>query len=191
MKTLARPDTMLHYLSIFLFAMVSATPLNFSLFNTAAGVSPTNLSEHLEWHCWTQRRSRILPAVWEDCRAVAEGLYSFGPSGRPWVFGTENKPGVDFVLPMAMGVDTCKVRLLPLSIGPHVIDSFTSRYLSHQINRLTQMCIVPGPHLGGEGGIGEKDVIGLAVGGIIGPKTITVNGPVVIEQGLKLGGLER
>ena len=92
---------------------------------------------------------------------------------------------------MAMGVDTCKVRLLPLSFGPHVVDSFTSRYLSHQINRLAQMCIIPGPHLGGEGGIGEKDVIGLAVGGLIGPKTITVNGPLVIEQGLELGALER
>ena len=86
------------------------------------------------------------------------------------------------MLPMAMGVDTCKVRLLPLSYGPDVMDSFTPRYLSHQINRLAQMCIIPGPHLGGEGGIGGKDFVGLAVGGIIGPK----NGPFVIEQGRKV-----
>ena len=178
---------MIHYFFIFLLTVVSATPLNFSLFNTA--VSPTNLSEHLDWSCWNQRKSRIKPALWEDCRAIAEGLHKFGPPGRPWVFGTENKPGFDFVLPMVMGVDTCKVRLLPLSIGPHVQDSFTPRYLSHQINRLAQMCIVPGPHLGGEGGIGGKDVIGLAVGGIISPRTI--NDPLVIEQGLSLGALER
>ena len=181
---------MIHCFSIFLLAVVSATPLNLSLFNTDTGVSPTNLSEHIEWTCWTQRKSRIKPALWEDCRAIAEGLHTFGPPGRPWVFGTEDKPGVDFVLPMAMGVDSCKVRLLPLSRGPHIQDSFTPRYLSHQINRLALMCIVPGPHLGGEGSIG-KDVIGLAVGGIISPKTITINGPLVIEQGLSLGALER
>lgn len=85
---------------------------------------------------------------------------------------------------MAMGVDTCKVRLVPLAYGPHVMDSFTPRYLSHQINRLAQMCIIPGPHLGGEGGIGGKDFVGLAVGGVIGPKV--VNGPLVIEQGRKV-----
>ena len=132
-----------------------------------------------------------MPALYEDCRAVAEGLHTFGPKGRPWVVGTEDVRGVDFVLPMALGVDTCKVRLLPLSTGPPVRESFTPRYLSHQINRLAQMCIMPSPHLGGEGGIGVKDVIGLAVGGLIAPKTITVNGPLVLEQGSSLGALER
>ena len=191
LKLPTRLNTMLHHLVVSLLAVVSATPLNLSLFNTVIGVSPANFSEPLEWQCWNQRRSRIRPALWEDCRAVAEGLHSFGPPGRPWIFGTEDVPGVDFVLPMAMGVDTCKVRLLPLSMGPDINDTFTPRYLSHQINRLARMCVVPGPHLGGEGGIGGKDVIGLAVGGIIAPKTTTMNGPLVIEQGLSLGALDR
>lgn len=91
---------------------------------------------------------------------------------------------------MALTVDSCKVRLLPLSIGPHINDSFTPRYLSHQINRMTQKCVQPPPHIGGEGGIGSKDVIGLAVAGLAVSPATKADSRLVIEQEVGLVAVE-
>lgn len=145
-----------------------------------------NITEFLEWSCWTHSASRIKPADWEDCRGIAEGILALEPHGRPWILGTRDVPEVDYVIPMSLTRDSCKIRILPLPIrtGPHVQDTFTARYLSHQVHRMNQMCVLPPPHIGGEGGIGSKDVIALAVAGLIAPKPSRRNGRLVIEQGL-------
>ena len=147
----------------------------------------TNTTGSLEWTCWTHAASRIKPADWEDCRGIAEGILALEPHGRPWILGTRDVPEVDYVIPMSLTRDSCKIRILPLPLrtGPHVHDTFTARYLSHQVHRMNQMCVVPPPHIGGEGGIGGNDVIALAVAGLIEPKPTRRNGRLVIEQGLE------
>lgn len=151
---------------------------------------PTSNFTSLEWQCWTESSRRLTPAFYHDCRAVAEGFQGLPPRGQPLVFGTLNTDEVDYRIPMSLTFSTCSVRILPLSTGPHVIDTFTHRYLSHAINRLGQQCVIPAPHLGGEGGIGKKGVIGLVVAGLLKPRESFASNRLVIKQGIGLEGLE-
>ena len=173
------------YLSILSIDVVLAESLNQSIAMEAAILSTTN-STSLDWLCWTENMPRLTPANYEDCRSVAEGIQTLPPSGRPLVFGTERIYGIDYLLPMSVSTRTCKVRLLPLSTGPHINDSFTPRYLSHAVNRMSQQCVFPAPHLGGEGDIGKKKIIGLVVAGFLKPKESSASNRLVIKQGISL-----
>lgn len=48
------------------------------------------------------------------------------------------------------------------------------RYLSQKVARLAELCVRPGPHLGGEGRIGEKSVLGLVLVGVEPPPSMGV-----------------
>lgn len=177
---------MVPYSSVVIFLISFLLCVGSSRSELVRTVRSGNITGPLTWQCWTHGASRIQPAFWEDCKGIAEGIMALEPHGRPWILGTENAPEVDYVIPMTLTRDSCKIRILPLPLrtGPHVQDSFTARYLSHQVHRMNQMCVVPPPHIGGEGGIGSKDVIALAVAGLIAPKPSRRNGQLVIEQGL-------
>lgn len=49
-------------------------------------------------------------------------------------------------------------------------DSFTLRYVSQKLDRMTDFCVVPAPHLGGEDIIGVKEILAIVVTGIARPQ---------------------
>ena len=160
----------------------AASTIALNVLDEASVLSNANISA-TEWSCWTKTLPRLKLPLYRDCRSVAAGIQTLPPHGRPLVFGTEDVPGIDYLLPMSLATGTCKIRILPLSIGPHVNDTFTPRYLSHAINRMAIKCIIPPPHIGGEGPIGQKQVIALVVAGLVGPKESGANNRPIIEQG--------
>lgn len=60
------------------------------------------------------------------------------------------------------------------------------RYLSQKVARLAELCVRPGPHLGGEGRIGEKGVLALVLVGAEPPPPTGAgaDGGVVVAAGL-------
>ena len=114
-------------------------------------------------------------------------MQTLPPSGRPLVFGTEDVAGVDYLLPMSLSTGTCKARIVPLSLGPDIKETLTPRYVAHNVNRMALKCVIPPPHIGGEGGIGSKGVIALAVGGQVKPRNSGLEGKILVEQGVSLG----
>lgn len=179
----------IHFYLVFAGSSPAALPAS-STPNEPNAFLSTNLTAH-PWHFW-RPTPRIIPAVFEDCRAAAEGIQTLRPASRPYrtgepiIFGTEDIPGNDFLIPMAIIARTCKVRLMPLSTGPHFSDSFTPRQLAHAVGRMNQKCIMPAPHLGGEGGIGTRGVIALVVAGMIKPHQTRLIDQLIVEQGATL-----
>lgn len=174
---------MLFYSFHILCSIVASTvALNPTVLNEASMLSKANLTT-VEWSCWTKTLPRLELPLYRDCQAVAEGIQTLPPYGRPLVFGTEDIPGIDYLLPLSLSTGTCKIRILPLSLGRHVNDTFTPRYLSHAINKMAMKCIMPPPHIGGEGPIGKKQVLALVVAGLVRPRDIGAKYRLVIEQG--------
>ena len=170
------------YLNILCIAVACTVALNPPMVNEASMLSKANLTT-IEWSCWTKTLPRLELPLYRDCRAVAEGIQTLPPYGRPLVFGTEDVDGIDYLLPLSLSTGTCKIRILPLSLGLHVNDTFTHRFLSHAINRMAMKCIMPPPHIGGEGPIGKKQVLALVVAGLVRPRDIAAKDRLVIEQG--------
>ncbi len=162
--------------------ITSATPFSPPNSIDSQILPPTNLTSY-PWRCWTVPDPRINPTTARDCRLVAEKVQKLSPYHQPPAFGTNDDPSIDFLLPMTLTAESCEIRLLALGQAPYLSDRFTLRYLGHTINRMAQQCVVPWPHQGGEGAIGPKEVIGLAVGGILRPKGLVEPGRLVIEQG--------
>lgn len=173
----------LSWLWPFLPAIATATPLSPPPPIDTALLPPVNLTSY-PWRCWQDPHPRVNPTTAPDCRLVAERVQRLSQDKGPLTFGTNNNPSIDFVLPMALTVVSCKIRLLPLNSVPFLSDKFTLRYLAHSINRMALQCIEHWPHNGGEGEVGPKGVIGLVVGGTIKPKDLVVPGRIVIEQGI-------
>ena len=171
------------YLNLLCIAVASKVALSLTVMNEASILSKANLTT-FEWSCWSKTLPRLELPLYRDCQTVAEGIQTLRPYGRPLVFGTEDIPGTDYLLPISLSTGTCKIRILPLSLGPHVNDSFTTRYLSHAINRMALKCVMPPPHIGGEGPIGKKQVLALVVAGLIRPRESGASNRLFIEQGL-------
>lgn len=168
------------YISLTPAAMLSATPLDPSVPNASLQL-PANLTSY-PWQCWPKGNHRLMPTTKEDCRLVAEKAYILGLPGRSLVFGTDDIPSNDIVIPLAISAGSCKIRLLALDRKePHVSDTFSPRHLAHMINRLAQQCVEPSPHLGGEAGIGAKQLIGLVVAGFLKPESGIAEDGAVIE----------
>ena len=169
-------------LYILCIAVAPTVALDPTTLNEASLSSEANLTT-IEWSCWTKTLPRLELPLYQDCRTVAEGIQTLPPHGRPLVFGTENVAGIDYILPISLSTGTCKIRILPLSFGPHVNDTFTPRYLSHAINRMAMKCVMLPPHIGGEGPIGKKRVLALVVAGLVRPRDIAAKNRLIIEQG--------
>lgn len=167
---------------LFFSLVTSATPLSPPISIDSEILPSTNLTSY-PWRCWTMPSPRVNPTTARDCRLVAEEVQKLSPHNRPLVFGMNDNPSIDFVLPMSLTTESCQIRLLPLNAAPYLSDKFSLRYLAHTINRMAQQCVVPWPHEGGEGAIGPKEVIGLMVGGTIRPKGLVLPGRIVVEQG--------
>lgn len=163
-----------------------------ALLQSSQNLTLPPLPPHIPWQCWGTDLPRLTPTTWEDCLKVAQGMNSLQPEDRPYVtgtpitFGTADIPSNDFVIPMALSSGSCKVRLMPLreKTGEDVTDSMTPRYLAHMIGRMAQMCVVPEPHLGGQGAVGGKGVLALVVAGILKPRRgAAADRRVLIQQG--------
>ena len=164
---------MLLFALLYTLCLPSALSLALSRNPAAADVSLSLPATELPWQCWDPNIPRLVPAGFDDCRRLAEAIQLLRPEHRPYhvgdpiTWGTQDE--ADFGIPLAISVGTCRVGLLPLSSELPVTDTFTSRYLAHALNRMSQQCVNPAPHFGGEGSIGPKQVVALTVTGFDEP----------------------
>lgn len=188
MRCLFAYSTMSTRLWLIITMLLNAIALNPGFREDFNSMSSSNLTIVIPWTCWPEE-PRIIPPVVEDCRKLAESIQTLRPVGRPYTtggpiyFGTDDVPGADFLLPLSISKKTCKVRLQNFTWPNHVIESFTPRFLAHATNRMATRCLIPPPHVGGEGGIGPKEAVALVVSGFIKPLSATGLGDhLVIEQ---------
>ena len=115
--------------------------------------------------CYTAEVRQLKPTTWDDCREIAMGIMSLRPWGRPWVLS--NVPGVehDYDIPLGIKHGSCSLRVVPLKRGKKLTEKFTARYFAHQVYRTINKCVIPWPHMGGEGEIGPKKALGLTLSG--------------------------
>ena len=174
----------LAYFLMYLYPISFAQSIDHPTSHDATSPTTTNLT-NIPWRCWSGPNPRLTTTNLEDCRIIAVGIQSMKPHGRPLNFGTEGIRGNDYLVPFALSARTCKLTLLPLSTEAPVQDAFTARYFAHTINRMVQECVIPYPHLGGEGPIGKKGVLGFAIAGLVKPAPPGAIDQLAIEQGLK------
>jgi len=101
-----------------------------------------------------------------DCRHLAHDIATLDvPRGKRWIFGTPDIPGVELTIPVTYSRKTCIAHIIDMESTQSAGDAFTMRYLSQKVARLAELCVKPGPHLGGEGRIGEKGMLALVLVG--------------------------
>lgn len=155
-----------------LFFLVITTASSLLLPNlTTTLTSPANPS-FPEWRCYpTNAPFPLVKVKLADCRQLVRDIANLDRAfhGQKWVFGTADAPGVERVIPQIFSRKTCVANVIDTESGEAAYDSFTLRYLSQKIARMTDLCVAPSPQLGGEGLIGGKGVLAVTVTGIAEP----------------------
>jgi len=185
-----RSSTML--LNLLFFSLLALLPLPLSALVIDLGTSleaASNLTD-LPMHCFPPVFKDPHPTNFEDCRDVASFFMSLKPYGRPWVFSTKRDKDVDFVIPLGRRSGSCEVRVLPVEEHDDFKETFTARYFVHQIYRIINQCVIPGPHRGGASEIGPKRALALIVSGPLAPMVGTLNDDVISGQGRTADAVE-
>lgn len=150
---------------------------------------PEPVSNLTDWplKCYEEHFIRVKPTNLKDCREMAVGIVSLPPWDRPWTFS--NVPGnkADRHIPIGIKHGSCHLRIVPIVEDAQVSDAFTARYFAHQIYRTINQCIIPSPHLGGEGEIGPKKVLALTLSGPLEPRSAETDEELTMTQGNKPG----
>lgn len=157
--------------------------LNFVLMSsTNALPEPARNLTNYPLECYGAHLTEIEPTNLEDCRELAVGIVSLPPWGRPWTFS--NEPGTQFDRHIPIGIKhrSCHLRVIPVDEDALVTDTFTPRYLAHQIYRTINQCVLPWPHLGGEGEIGPKKILALTLSGPLDTGTVKSVDELTITQ---------
>ena len=148
--------------------LASAKPLlsNSTTYQSSTAPSP-------EWRCFPTRTPFPLDVVnMADCRQLVRDIANLDRSGKKWVYGTPDAPGVERTVPATFSRRTCITHIIDMESTEAAYDAFTMRYLSQKLSRMAEMCVEPAPHLGGEGKIGAKEVLAIVVVGVAEPDTI-------------------
>jgi len=158
-------NAMLHLLILALLPLSLATPLPNPLLTL-----PPNLNTALPFpdlRCYPTDAPYDLHTINPaDCRQLAHDIATLDiPRGKRWIFGSPDIPGVELVIPVKYARRTCIAHITDTESAEPAGDTFTMRYLSQKVARLAELCVHPGPHLGGEGRIGEKGVLALLLVG--------------------------
>ena len=132
--------------------------------------------------CYTAQVRQLKPTTLEDCRELAIGIMSLQPRGRPWVLS--NVPGVerDYKIPLGLRHGSCHLRVVTLEHGKKLTEKFTARYFAHQVYKTINKCVIPWPHMGGEGEVGPKKELGLTISGPFADK-VEPSEELTITQG--------
>lgn len=150
--------------------------------NTSALPEPVHNLTGWPLECYGAQLVRVKPTNLKDCREMAVGIVSLPPWGRPWTFSNEPGHKADRHIPIGIKHGSCHLRIVPIEDGAKVSDAFTARYLAHQIYRTINECVIPWPHLGGEGEIGPKKVLGLTLSGPLGPTSVDTADELTITR---------
>ena len=102
-----------------------------------------------------------------DCRQLVRDIASIDRSGRKWVFGVADAPGVDYTLPATFARGSCVSRVIEIESSRPASDSWTMRYLSQKVARVAEACVERSPHLGGECKIGAREELALFIAAAI------------------------
>ena len=98
-----------------------------------------------------------------DCRQLARDIASIDRSGKKWVFGVADAPGVEYRVPATFARGSCVSHVIELESSRPASDSWTMRYLSQKVARLAEACVERSPHLGGECKIGAREDLALFI----------------------------
>ena len=156
--------------------MVFFLTLIFSHLLSVCASSPLSLEEpplstparmfDFPWRCLEGHEPQTSPVTWADCWDLSEEVRKLGPHRYKMRFDTRDRPETDFPVPVVFTVRSCHATIFPIGQrGEPVFDRFTASYLSTSILNMAVRCVRPAPHLGGQGEIGEKKVLGLVVHG--------------------------
>lgn len=133
-------------------------------------LSAPNLQD-LPWRCETGDIGRQT-TTWQDCQSLAEEISHLARPRQKLIFSTEDPtqvPEVNYQVPITFIHGSCSATIGPVARAYVSRDTFYARYLSRTILEMAQMCVIPAPHKGGMGEIGERKTLGLA---LLGPRRI-------------------
>lgn len=150
--------------------------------NTRALPEPVHNLTDWPLECYGAQLVQVKPTNLKDCREMAVGIVSLPPWGRPWTFSNEPGHKADRHIPIGIKHRSCYLRIVPVEDTAKVSDTFTPRYLAHQIYRTINECVIPWPHLGGEGEIGPKKVLALTLSGPLDRGSVDSGDELTITQ---------
>ena len=100
---------------------------------------------------------------------MADLLSQLAPARQKILFTTTTDPSgfreLNYHIPMTFRHESCWATIGAIDVHSDAEDEFTSRYLSRIVLDMAQQCVIPPPHLGGIGEIGDKKVLALALSG--------------------------
>ena len=132
---------------------------------------PAHDLQALPWTCQETQHPGMNPTNWRDCLGLANALYNIAPPRRKIVFSTEDALDVDYHVPISFTHESCSASILPINDHAPARDTFYSRYLTIMVETMAQRCVIPAPHLGGQGEIGKKKLFALVLLGLPIPAT--------------------
>lgn len=158
---------MLHVIVYILLLVIPGFSFALAINTKPIAIQSTNLTG-FPLDCYEPQFDMMKAPDPRECRELADAIMSFRPWGRPWILSTLNDPiKVDYKLPLGWKAGSCELRIVPINEDTKAVvtDTFSARYLAHQVHRWTNECVLPWPHLGGEGEIGSKKVLGMTISG--------------------------
>ena len=98
-----------------------------------------------------------------DCRQLVRDIAGIDRSGKKWVFGVAEAPGVEYTVPASFSRRSCVSHVIEIESSQPASDSWTMRYLSQKVARVAEGCVERPPHLGGECKIGGREKLALFI----------------------------
>jgi len=126
-----------------------------------------NTSQNLPWRCYAPR-PELTPTTWPDCTVLASEISNLASRRERLIFSTETDVDVDYVIPHTFIYGSCSAVIGPIDQHAQFRDGLYARYLSRMIVNMAERCVLPPPHLGGRGEIGNNQGLALA---LLGPKS--------------------
>lgn len=123
-----------------------------------------NVSQNLPWHCHPPLHD-MTPTTWHDCIGLANEISNLGARRYKLIFSTETSPDVDYIVPKTFAHGSCSAVIGPIQEHLRVRDAMYAQYLSRMIVTMAERCVLPPPHLGGVGDIGNNRGLALALWG--------------------------
>lgn len=122
------------------------------------------VSENLPWRCHPPLPD-MTPTTWHDCIGLANEISNLGARRYKLIFSTETSPDVDYIIPKTFTHGSCSAVIGPIQEHARIRDAIYAQYLSRMIVTMTERCVLPSPHLGGVGEIGNNRRLALALWG--------------------------